>query len=99
MKAVASLDAINNGYARLLYGEEEREQVDVPLTTLQKYIKEPIEEAIVLELTFSNSGEVVNARKLVEETEKRRRISKALIEWLLDGIYSPVLDELKEKNV
>jgi len=59
MKVVAALDAINNGYARFVYGEGERENVDVRLKTLEKYTGEPIEEATIWELTFSEGKQVL----------------------------------------
>jgi len=99
VKTTACLDAINNGYARLLYGEGEREQMDVPLRTLAEYIPEKLEEGEILELALSDSKEVVDARRLVEETERRRRRLKALIDWMKYGIYSDELRELDEKNV
>jgi len=99
MKTTACLDAINNGYARLTYGEGGREQIDVRLTTLSKYIPEKLEEGEILELTISDSKEVVDAQRLVEETERRRRRLKALIDWLAYGIYSDGLGELNKENV
>jgi len=94
------LDAINNGYARLVSEEREMEQMDVLLTTLAKYIPEPLKEGDILELHLSDKQEIINACKLVEETEKRWREAKALHEWMRYGIYSDELDELlKEKDV
>ncbi len=100
MKTRAFLDAINNGYARMLLNEDEREQMDVLLTTLNKYIGETPQEGDVFELTLSDDRKIIGARKLVEETERGWRLAKALNDWLLDGIYSPELEELeREKNV
>jgi len=99
MKTTACLDAINNGYARLVYGEIGDEQLDVRLTTLAKYIPENLEEGEILELTLSDSKEIVNAKRMVEETEKRRGRLKALIDWLAYGTYSDELRELNKDNV
>ena len=99
MKTAACLDAINNGYARLVYGEGGKERIDVRLTTLAKFIPERLEEGEILELTFSDSKEVVDARRLVEETEMRRRRLKALIDWLAYGVYSDELGELNKEYV
>jgi len=99
MKTRAFLDAINNGYARMLLSEDGREQMDVLLTTLNEYIESPLQEGDILELTLSEQREVVNARKLVEETEKRWRQGKALNDWLMYGIYLDELEELDEKGV
>lgn len=94
------LDAINNGYARLVFEEDTMEQIDVLLITLAKYIPEPLKEGDILELHLSDKQEIINACKLVEETEKRWREAKALHEWMRYGIYSDELDELlREENV
>lgn len=68
------------------------------MTTLAKFIPEKLEEGEILELTFSDSKEVVDARRLVEETERRRRL-KALIDWLAYGVYSDELGELNKEYV
>ncbi len=86
MKTTAFLDQINNGYALLLYGEKETEQMDVRLETLAKYIPEPVKEGDVLEITLSDGNEVVYVRKLVEETEKRYKKIKAILDWMMYGI-------------
>jgi hypothetical protein len=100
MKMKVFIDAINNGYARLVSEERAMEQMDVLLTTLARYIPEPLGEGDILELHLSDKQEVINACKLVEETEKRWREAKALHEWMKYGIYSCELDELmKENNV
>lgn len=94
------LDAINNGYARLVSEEDAMEQMDVLLTTFAKYIPEQLKEGDILELHLSDHKEIIHARKLVEETEKRWREEKALHEWIRYGIYSDELDELlREENV
>jgi len=99
MKTRAFLDAINNGYARMLIGEDEREQMNFLLAVLNEYIESPLKEGDILELTLSEQREVVNARKLVKETEKRWRQGKALNDWLMYGIYSDELKELDKKGV
>jgi hypothetical protein len=100
MKKKVFLDAINNGYARLVSEENAMEQMDVLLTTLAKYIPEPPREGDILELHLSDDKEIIHACKLVEETEKRWREAKALHEWIRYGIYSDELDELlREKDV
>ena len=100
MKMKFFLDAINNGYARLVSEENAMEQMDVLLTTLAKYIPEPLKEGDILELHLSDGKEIIHAHKLVEETEKRGREVKALMDWLMYGTYSDELDELlKENNV
>lgn len=98
MKTKVFLDAINNGYARLVSEEDAMEQMDVLLTTLAKYIPEPLKEGDILELHLSDKQEIINACKLVEETEKRGREVKALMDWLMYGTYSDELDELLEEN-
>ena len=100
MKKKVFLDAVNNGYARLVSEEDAMEQMDVLLTTIAKYIPEPLKEGDILELHLSDNKEIIHAHKLVEETEKRWREAKALHEWMRYGIYSDELDELlKEKDV
>ena len=100
MKKKVFLDAVNNGYARLVFEENAMEQMDFLLTTLGKYIPEPLKEGDILELNLSDDKEIIHARKLVEETEKRWCEAKALHEWMRYGIYSDELDELlKEKDV
>jgi len=94
MKTKVFLDAINNGYARLVSEENAMKQMDVLLTTLVKYIHEPLEEGDILELHLSDNQEIINACKLVKETEKRWSEAKALHEWMRYGIYSDELDEL-----
>ena len=85
IKSTACIDAINNGYARLLYGENEEEEMDIRLQTLAKYIPEPVKEGDVLEITFSDESMVTNARKLVEETARRYQEIKALLDWMMYG--------------
>jgi len=100
MKMKFFLDAINNGYARLVSEENAMEQMDVLLTTLAKYIPKLLREGDILELHLSDDKEIIHARKLVDETEKRGREVKALMDWLMYGTYSDELDELlKENNV
>jgi len=98
MKTMFFLDAINNGYARLVSEEDTMEQMDVLLTTLAKYIPEPLKEGDILELHLSDEHEIINACKLVEETEKRGREVMALMDWLMCGTYSDELDELLREN-
>jgi len=86
MKTTAFLDQINNGYALLLYGEKETEQMDVHLETLAKYISEPVKEGDVLEITLSDGNGVIYTRKLVEETERRHKEIKAILDWMMYGI-------------
>ena len=83
MKSIGCIDQINNGYALLLYGENEEEEMDIRLETLAKYIPEPIREGDVLEVTFSNENQVIHARKLVEEMQRRKREVKALLDWMM----------------
>ncbi len=100
MKKKVFLDAVNNGYARLVSEENAMEQMDVLLTTLAKYIPEPLKEGDILELHLSDDKEIIHAHKLVEESEKRGREVEALMDWLTYGTYSDELDELlKENNV
>jgi len=66
-----------------LYGENEEEEMDIRLETLAKYIPEPIREGDVLEVTFSNENQVIHARKLVEEMQRRKREVKALLDWMM----------------
>jgi hypothetical protein len=83
MKSIGCIDQINNGYALLLYGENEREQMDVRLETLAKYIPGPIREGDVLEITLSDGNEVTNARKLVSETLRREKEVKGILNWMM----------------
>jgi len=94
MKMKVFLDAINNGYARLVSEENGMEQMNVPLTTLVKYIPKPLEEGDILELHLSDDKEIIQVRKLIDETEKRGREVNALMDWLMYGTYSDELDEL-----
>jgi len=98
MKTKVFLDAINNGYARLVSEENSMEQMDVLLTTLAKYIHEPLEEGDILELHLSDKQEIIKACKLIEETERRGREVEALMDWLMYGTYSDELNELREEN-
>ena len=86
MKTIAFLDQINNGYALLLYGEKETEQMDIHLETLAKYVSEPVKEGDVLEITLSDGNGVIYACKLVEETERRYKEIKAILDWMMYGI-------------
>ena len=83
MKSIGCIDQINNGYALLLYGENEREKMDVRLETLARYIPEPIREGDVLEITLSDGNKVTNARKLIEETLRREKEVKAILNWMM----------------
>jgi len=77
MKSIGCVDQINNGYALLLYGENEEEEMDIRLETLSKYIPEPIREGDVLEVTFSNETRLSMlanwSKKCRDEKEKSRR--------------------------
>jgi hypothetical protein len=66
-----------------LYGENEREKMDVRLETFAKYIPGPIREGDVLEITISDGNEVTNARKLVSETLRREKEVKAILNWMM----------------
>jgi len=69
-----------------LYGENEEEEMDIRLETLSKYIPEPIREGDVLEVTFSDEYEVIHARKLVEEMQRREKKVQAILDWMMYGI-------------
>ena len=72
MKRMVFVDAINNAWARLVYGEMDMEQMEVHLGTLYQYIKDEIRPGEFLEMTCAEDGQtIIGARKLVEETRKR----------------------------
>ena len=86
MKTTAFLEQINNGYALLLLGEDEEEEIDVRLYTLAQYIEEPLKEGDVLEIIFSKEREIIGASKLVEETERRHKEAVAIMNRLMYGV-------------
>jgi hypothetical protein len=72
MKKMAFVDAINNAWARLVFGEIDVELMNVHLGELYQFIKEEIHPGEFLEITVAKDDEtIVGARKLVEETRKR----------------------------
>lgn len=74
MKRVVCVDAINNAWTRLVFGEMDIEQRHVHLGTLYQFITDEIRPDDFLEITFAEDNEtVIGARKLVEETKKRKQ--------------------------
>jgi hypothetical protein len=74
MKRRAFVDAINNAWTRLTFGEMDEEEMEVHLGTLYQFIKSEIREDDFLEITFaSDQKTIIVARKLVEETHKRKK--------------------------
>jgi hypothetical protein len=86
MKRIMFVDAINNAWARLVFGEIDVELMDVHLGTLYQFIKDEIRPGEFLEITFSEDNKtVIGARKLIEETRKRTEEAIALGNRLLYG--------------
>jgi len=74
MKKMAFVGPINNGWALLTFGETEEEMMDVPLATLWQHIGSETCEEDFLEITFAEDGKtIIGARKLVEETKRRKK--------------------------
>jgi hypothetical protein len=94
MKTRAFVGPIENGYTRLLLGEKEEERRYIKVDQLNPYLDEPIVEQDILEVTFSDDGEIIDAHKLPEEMEKARREVQALLDWLLDG--KPIPKDLND---
>ena len=79
MKKMAYVDAINNAWARLTFGEMDEEVMEVHLGTLYQFIKSEIQEDEFLEISFaSDEKTIIGARRLVEETKKRKQEAIAL---------------------
>jgi hypothetical protein len=79
MTQMVFVDAINNAWARLVYGEMDEEEVNVHLGTLYQFIKDEVHPDDFLEVTFANDQKtIIDARKLVEETQKRKQEAIAL---------------------
>jgi hypothetical protein len=79
MKKMAFVDSINNGWALLTFGEMQEEMMDVRLGTLYQYIDADICEDDFLEVTLASDQQtIIGARKLVEETQKRKQEAIAL---------------------
>jgi hypothetical protein len=79
MKRMAFVGPINNGWVLLTFGEMEEETMDIRLATLYQYIDSEIMEEDFLEITFAeNQKTIIGARKLVEETLRRKQEAIAL---------------------
>ncbi len=106
MKTTAFVGSINKGSARLLISEQADKQIDVKLSTLAEYIKEPIEEEDILEITISKKEDVIHARKLFKATHQERLVCSPAKEqafWEAANYVMPQhqqerLHELLEKN-
>ena len=72
---------------QLTFGEMEEEMIDVRLATLYQFIDDEVCEEEFLELTFADDGKtIIGARKLVEETRRRKQEAIAQRNRLLYGI-------------
>ncbi|MBI1922684.1 hypothetical protein HYR99_00390 [Candidatus Poribacteria bacterium] len=86
MKKMMFVDAINNAWARLTFGEMDEEVMDVHLGTLYQFIKDEVRPEDFLEITFADDEKtIVSAQKLVEETRKRKQEAIALGNRLMYG--------------
>ena len=86
MKKMAYVDAINNAWARLTFGEMDEEVMEVHLGTLYQFIKSEIQEDEFLEVLFADDQKtIIGAQKLIEETRKRRKEAIARHNRLLYG--------------
>jgi hypothetical protein len=86
MKKMAFVGPINNGWALLTFGEMEEEMMDVRLVTLGQFIDGEVYQEDFLEITFAEDGKtIIGARKLVEETRRRKQEAIAQMNRLMYG--------------
>jgi hypothetical protein len=86
MKRIMFVDAINNAWARLVDDEAEVVIMDVHLGTLYQFITDEVVPQDFLEIAFAEDQEtVIGAKKLVEETQKRKQEAIAQHNRLIYG--------------
>ena len=86
MKRMVCVDAINNAWARLVFEDLEEEMMEVHLGTLYQFIKDEVRPEDFLEITITDDQKTItDARKLVEETQKRKQEAIAQMNRLKYG--------------